>query len=196
MDKRNLILDTLEELLREQKGATCSVSDIAARAGIAKGGMYYYFSSKEDVFDALVDRIYAGIIDRCRDIAAEEGVDALEKLERLYRRYRSSIVSSDVDAYLHQASNAAIHQKSLATILESLSPLIRRIIEQGIEEGVFRCSYPQQLSDILLSVFCFLLDPGIFPWEPARQLSTLKALADLAEKGLDAPPGSLAFLYS
>ena len=43
MDKRTLILDTMQELFIEGKAGTASVSDIAKQAGIAKGGLYYYF---------------------------------------------------------------------------------------------------------------------------------------------------------
>ena len=65
MDKRTLILDTMQELFIEGKAGTASVSDIAKQAGIAKGGLYYYFKSKEEVMDALVERIYEDIIKNC-----------------------------------------------------------------------------------------------------------------------------------
>ena len=46
MEKKDLILDSMLELLAEKKGESCSVSEIAKKAGIAKGGMYYYFKKK------------------------------------------------------------------------------------------------------------------------------------------------------
>lgn len=193
MGKRDLILDTMQLLLTEQKGATCSVSDIAKRAGIAKGGMYYYFKSKEEVFDALVERTYNGIIDSCKDIVLGSEKSALQKLELLYKRYRSSIVSSELDTYLHQPQNAEIHQKSLAKILTSLSPLIAQIIEQGVKENLFQCDCPLEMSEIILSVFCFLLDPGIFHWTPEQIRRKLTLLANLIEKGLCTESGSMAF---
>ena len=62
MNKRELILDTMQELFKEGKAGTASVRDIAERAGIAKGGLYYYFKSKEEVMDALIEREYEDII--------------------------------------------------------------------------------------------------------------------------------------
>ena len=41
MSKRELILDALQELLYEGTAGTASVQDIATKAGIAKGGLYY-----------------------------------------------------------------------------------------------------------------------------------------------------------
>lgn len=193
MGKRDLILDTMQELLTEQKGACCSVSDIAKRAGIAKGGMYYYFKSKEEVFDALVERTYQGIIDECHEIAFCQGENAVEKLERLYKHYRNAFVSSDLDAYLHQPQNAQIHQKSLAKILTGFSPIIAHLIEQGCEENLFQCDCPLEISEIILSVFCFLLNPGIFRWTPTQVQRKLAVFAQLIEKGLAAEEGSLRF---
>lgn len=196
MDKKEIILDALRELFKEGKAGTASVSDIAKRAGIAKGGMYYYFRSKEEVLDALVAREYADIILSCNALVEQSNGNALQKLELLLDTYRGSYVDASLDEYLHMPQNAAIHQKSLAQILYSLSQIVSRIIEQGINEGVFSCEYPQEYAEILLSVFTFLLDPGIFSWTGEQYVMKLKALADLLEKGLHAPKGSFTFLYS
>ncbi|MCB6203532.1 TetR/AcrR family transcriptional regulator [Extibacter muris] len=194
MEKKDLILETMLELLSEKKGESCSVSDIAKKAGIAKGGMYYYFKSKEEVFDALVERTYQTIIDDCQKIASAAGKNAIEKLKHLYIHYRSSIISSDLDVYLHKPQNVGIHQKSLAKILTSLSPIVAQIIEQGNEEKVFHCTYPLELSETILSVFCFLLDSGIFTWTPEQIERKLTILVSILESELGVPKGCIDFL--
>ncbi len=195
MDKRQVILDALRELFKEGKAGTASVSDIAKKAGIAKGLMYYYFRSKEDVMDALVIREYEDIIVACNDIVEQSGASAIDKLALLVKSYRGSYVDESLDEYLHMPQNAAIHQKSLAQILVSLSKVVTRIVEQGIDEGTFTCRYPGGYAEIIMSVLTFLLDPGIFPWNEREYLFRLKALADMSEKWLGAPDGSFGFLY-
>jgi len=195
MDKKEIILDALRNLFKEGKAGTASVSDIAKKAGIAKGGMYYYFRSKEEVLDALVTREYEDIIKSCDALIDQSEENAIMKLALLLKSYRSSYVDASLDEYLHMPQNAAIHQKSLAKILSSLSQIISRIIKQGIEEGTFICDYPEEYSEIMMSVFTFLLDPGIFPWTGEQYAAKLKALADMSEKGLCAPKGSFDFLY-
>ena len=193
MEKKDLILDSMLELLAEKKGESCSVSEIAKKAGIAKGGMYYYFKSKEEVFDALVERTYQNIIDDCQNIASSSGENAIEKLKHLYIHYRSSNISSDLDAYLHKPQNAGIHQKSLAKILTSLSPIVAQIIEQGNEEKVFHCTYPLELSETIISVFCFLLDPGIFNWTPKQIERKLTVIVSMFECELGVTKGCIDF---
>ena len=194
-DKKGLILDTLRELFKEGKAGTASVSDIAARAGIAKGLIYYYFRSKEEIMDALVLREYEDVINACDDVVEQSGGNALEKLALLVKTYRGSYVDSSLDEYLHMPQNAAIHQKSLAQILSALSEIISRIIEQGISDGIFVCDYPREYAEIIMSVFTFLLDPGVFPWGSEQYVLKLKALADMLDKGLCADKGSFGFLY-
>lgn len=194
MDKKKIILDAMRELFKEGKAGTASVSDIAKKAGIAKGGMYYYFRSKEEVLDALVMREYADIIQACSELVGQSNGNAIQKLELLLKTYRSSYVDTSLDEYLHMPQNAAIHQKSLAQILSSLSQIVSHIIEQGIHEGIFSCEYPQEYSEILMSVFTFLLDPGIFAWTGEQYSMKLKALADMLEKGLGTFKGSFGFL--
>ncbi len=192
MDKKEVILDALRELFKEGKAGTASVSDIAKKAGIAKGLMYYYFRSKEEVMDALVFREYEGIIVACNELVEKSGLGAIDKLALLLKSYRGSYVDESLDEYLHMPQNAAIHQKSLAQILSSLSKVVTRIVEQGIAEGTFTCGW---YAEIIMSVLTFLLDPGIFPWNEEEYLVRLKALADMSEKWLGAPEGSFDFLY-
>jgi AcrR family transcriptional regulator len=193
-DKKEVILDTMRALFHEGKAGTASVSDIAKKAGIAKGLMYYYFRSKEEVMDALVLREYEDIIRTCDEAVERSDSNALMKLALLLKIYRGSYVDESLDEYLHMPQNAAIHQKSLAQILSALSKIISRIIAQGVEEGLFACEYPQAISEIIMSVFTFLLDPGIFPWSGEEYIVKLVALADMLEKGLGAPKGSFAFM--
>ncbi|AKA69033.1 TetR/AcrR family transcriptional regulator [Clostridium scatologenes] len=196
MDKKELILNAMMDLLAEEKGAACSVSDIAKKAGIGKGSIYYYFKSKEEIFDALVERVYNEIIDKCKVVIDTSKVNAIEKLSLLIQSYRSSMILYSIDEYLHQQNNAAIHQKSLAKILSSLSPIITDIIKQGIDERLFQCDRPEETAEIILSIYCFLFDPGIFSWTQEQVYNKTKALADLLERGLMAPEGSMQFLCS
>lgn len=194
MDKRNLILDAMLKLLENNKGAACSVSDIAKTANIGKGSIYYYFKSKEEIFDALVEREYNQIIEKCETLINQSQASAIQKLALLFQSYRNSIVSSSMDAYLHQQQNAAIHQKSLAKILSSLSPIVAGIIQQGVEEKLFHCDKPQETAEIILSVYCFLYDPGIFIWTQEQLKNKAFALAAFLENGLASAKGSFQFL--
>lgn len=195
MDKRKIIIKAMYQLLLEDKGASCSVSDIAKEAGIGKGSIYYYFKSKDEIFDAVVEHIYKEKIDQCKEAISNRQINAVEKLNLLFTIYGQYIIEPSIDSYLHQQQNAAIHQKSLAQILNLLSPIVADIFREGVTENLFRCESPQETAELFLSAFCFLLDPGIFKWSNKQIFKKMQALSDLFEKGLSASKGSFEFLY-
>lgn len=194
MDKRTRILNALASLIREGKGGTATVSDIARTAGIAKGGMYYYFRSKEDVLDALIDRKFDSLR-QITDTMRESQENVLDQLEGLFVAMRGTVMDPALHEYLHLPKNAALHQKSLSQILVSFFPIVAGILQKGREEGVFHCENPLAISQIVLCVVVFLFDPGLFTWSEAEKNAQLHELAVLLEKGLEAPKGSFDFLH-
>src|ERR1700753_1185863 len=53
---RESILDAADHLFYVKGFAETSFSDIAEKAGVPKGNFYYYFQSKDDLLEAVVDR--------------------------------------------------------------------------------------------------------------------------------------------
>lgn len=194
MGKRSLILNALEELIIEDKGAACSVSDIAKEAGIGKGSIYYYFKSKEEIMDALVERNYGRIIEKCKEEVEKSTLPALEKFKLLFACYYSSNTNNFIDHYLHETQNAYLHQKSLSKIHRDLTPILTSIVEEGIKEGSLTCPYPKEFSELILSELVFLFDPGLFQWTPDEIKNKLQALAEFAEILLGVEKGSFGFL--
>lgn len=194
MDKRERILKAMQTLIIDHKGVASSVSDIAKEAGIGKGSIYYYFTSKEEILDALVEKIYGEIIQKCEDEIQKVNAPAPLKMAYLFQNYTTASVNNTIDAYLHEPQNASIHQKSLAKILSSVASILSSIIIQGVEEKVFDCDYPQELAEIILSEFCFVFDPGIFTWTKEQMMKKLFALAQFMERSLLAPAHSFDFL--
>ncbi|MDO6720810.1 TetR/AcrR family transcriptional regulator [Psychrosphaera sp. 1_MG-2023] len=56
LDRTNSIIDAAEQLFKTNKGELPSASQIATAAGIAKGTVYIYFTSKEAIFLTLLER--------------------------------------------------------------------------------------------------------------------------------------------
>ena len=69
LSKQDKILDALQELLENSDIQKISVSDIAEKAGIGKGSIYYYFSSKNDIFGALIERSYQTALETAKELA-------------------------------------------------------------------------------------------------------------------------------
>lgn len=55
-DVKNKILDATESLLKEKNFNDLSLAQVASKAEISKGTLYYYYKSKNDIFFDLTDR--------------------------------------------------------------------------------------------------------------------------------------------
>ena len=55
--RRGDLLDAAEALLSEQGGRGLTLSAVAERAGVSKGGLLYHFPSKEALVQGLVGRV-------------------------------------------------------------------------------------------------------------------------------------------
>ena len=84
--RRDAILDVAEEVFVEQGFAAASMSEIAARLGGSKGTLYNYFKSKDELFEAYVQRRCVLNLERIYDMPAggERMEDALARVGRAY----------------------------------------------------------------------------------------------------------------
>lgn len=59
--KRQAVIDAAERIFLDQGYANASMDGIAAEAGVSKRTVYNHFASKQDLFQAVVARLYAGL---------------------------------------------------------------------------------------------------------------------------------------
>ena len=195
--RRREIMDIAREMFHSRGYDRVSVDDIMRKAGVSKGLFYYYFKSKEEILDAIVDAVLDDDVEEVRSLAESRELDALQKLRRLMRREpkdKGRDNEEDLLDYLHQPENSILHQKTLVRSVLRLSPLIASILEQGNAEGVFSVPYPKETAEFLLAATSFLYDPAIFGWSNEELKVRCEALADILAKTLGAPQGSFDFV--
>jgi AcrR family transcriptional regulator len=201
---RNQILEAAERLVYTRGYDQTSIQDILAELDISKGAFYHYYSSKQVLLQALIERMTRQVIQIILPVVQDEHLAAPEKLRLVFdtasrwKTDRKEVLLSLVNVW-YADENAILRQKAQATLLPIIAPLITDIIRQGIREGVFHNSFPEQISSILFSL---LLSFGenlialIVQANPSsdilRQLVTLSAShQDALERILGAEPGSL-----
>lgn len=195
--KSEKILDALQQLLEEKSIQHISVSEIAAKAGIGKGSIYYYFPSKDAIVDALIERSYEIPLDTAKNLSTQTGVSSLTRMAMMFQACRNSSA-----AFLKQdhASTASVqdlaflHQKYLNYLISELKPALTDIISQGIACGEICFDHPAALAEIALIVLAVKLDNSLVPSTQGETEETLRGLISLLEKGTGVPPGALEYL--
>ena len=197
--KYNRILDALQELLKNQKMQTISVSDIAQTAGIGKGSIYYYFPSKDAILDALVERNYEKPLRTAKDLADQTEISPFTRMAMIFQACRSSsseFLKSEERAGSDTQEKVFLRQKYVNHIITELKPVLAEIIRQGVETGDIHFSDPDGLAEIVLIVLAVKFDNSLVPSSKEDIERTINALILLLEKGTETPAGSLNFLRS
>ena len=89
-ERKNEILDVAERLFCSKGFDNTSTNDILNEIGIARGTLYYHFKSKEDILDAMIERLTNQIVAKAAIIALDDTIPVLERLTR-------TILSFNVD---------------------------------------------------------------------------------------------------
>ena len=196
--KYNLILDSLQKLLENRKLQTISVSEIAQTAGIGKGSIYYYFPSKDAIYEALIERNYEKPLETARNLAVQTDVSPFTRMAMLFQACRNSsaeFLRKESSSNLPSVQERAyVHQKYLTHLVQSLKPELTSIIRQGIERGEIHFDRPDALAEIVLIVLSVKLDNTLVPSSKEEIEGTIGGLVKLLEQGTGNPSGSLNFL--
>ncbi len=184
-------------LFMEKGYTTTMISDIVRRVNVAQGTFYYYFPTKEDALDAVLERILQEAVDRARRLVADGEQTVVQRLEALFRMLFSPRGSMEANSpYSAFLSDPAVHAKLEQVRLRLLGPVLRELLDAGVTSGEFKAlRFPPELSEIaLLGVTGFMA--GRRQWmreSPMAADATLEALAEFMERLLGLPDGSLDF---
>lgn len=142
--RRNELINAAEELILIHGYDQTSVSDIVKKVGVAQGTFYHYFKSKDDVINAIIDRIIIEIKDGVENVASKKDQNAIEKILEFFSFFNNlgQNWKKFVD-YFHEERNAHLHLKFEQRVPAIILPLLNRIIKQGVDEGLFNTKYPQ-----------------------------------------------------
>jgi AcrR family transcriptional regulator len=209
--RRNEILDAARRFVYTKGYEQMTIQDILDDLQISKGAFYHYFDSKGAVLNALVERMVTEeVLPLVLPLVQAPDLSAIEKLERYFDiSFRWKTAQMDFMLALLRVwladENAIVRQKMFSTSVKLVTPQLAEIIRQGVQEGVFTTTYPDQVSHAIIYILQGLGDTIIELFisneahlAPQRIESTVKAythaLNDAMERVLGAPTGSLRLI--
>ena len=198
-NKHDRILDALQTLLQTRSLQTISVSEIAQTAEIGKGSIYYYFPSKDSIFEALIERSYEEPLKTAKVLADQRDISPFTRMAMIFQACRNSssqFLQSQNRTAADAPEKAFLHQRYVSHIVSELKPVLAEIIRQGIRQGEIHFDRPEALAEIVLIVLTIKLDNSIVETSKDEVRDTIAGLITLLEKGTENPPGSLNFLMA
>jgi TetR/AcrR family transcriptional repressor of nem operon len=156
--RRNEILDVVQRLVYTKGYEQMTIQDILDDLHISKGAFYHYFDSKGSALEALVERmVVMEVIPLLMPIVQDPHLTALEKLNRYFdtairwKTAKKTFMLELLRVWLAD-ENAIVRQKLFTMSLKQVTPLLAEIIRQGIREGVFTTSYPDQVCHVIVYI--------------------------------------------
>lgn len=150
--------------------------DIAREAGLSKGGVYFHYRAKEQLFHDILEKLSKSLQERWSfDPVAEQPAD--RTLGRLVKAHLRTIQDQPNEVKLHNLLVAmAVQDPAFRQKLEEVTQIMRElyagVIERGIAEGVFTPGDPNSFAVSVLAYINGLaaftvLDPeGQLPVSP------------------------------
>ena len=193
-ERKNEILDAAAELFAAKGYDETSTGDILDRVGIARGTLYYHFKSKEDILDALIERINGTLIAGAKAAAEDRRLPVVERIVRAVMSLKvdagEATIGHEVLQQVHRPQNALMHQKMLQSLLDGVVPVLTGLVEEGNVQGIFHASYPRETVEMLVLYPATFFDDR-YPQTPEQLMNRVQAFIHSAERLLGAEEGSL-----
>lgn len=164
-----------------------SIDEIIEAAGIAKGTYYYYFASKEQTLEAVIDFMIDGEIARASAIMQMD-ISVPEKIVGIISSLRPEQNEAPIGEALNRPENIIMHEKVNRKLIDRVLPLLTEVVTQGIQEGIYSCSnVPERVKQVLY------LSRALFDEERFTE-ADIDVFIDTVERILYAKPGTMGFI--
>ena len=192
--KKDMILDAMQRLMNRSSAQSISVSDVAKEAGIGKGSIYYYFKSKEEIMDALVERTTAELFAAAKKVAADQTIPVYQRFVQTVLALRlDTSDGEDMMDFVHKPQNALMHQKMQTAVVTEITPVLASIVEDGIQQGIFQTDYPYETMEMaIVYATAAFDDQELVPQSEEIQLQRVSGFFYLLERMLGVEEGKLA----
>lgn len=155
-DRPQEIIEAALLVFAESGYAAARLDDVAQRAGVAKGTIYLYFESKEDLFKAVVRAVVVSHIERVQGIIETFEGSSEDLLKTVLRSIAQEFVNSEMR---HMARLMMVEGRKFPDITkfyfdEVISrgmANIRAIITRGVNSGEFRDTQITEFPQLIMS---------------------------------------------
>jgi len=152
-DRRKEIIDTAMALFIKKGYEKTTVEDITNAMEIAKGSFYYYFKTKQEVFEACISSLASDVIDSYRNILDNNEKPAIMRLiDYIEYNFELSERSKEKGTFdfVHSPTAELLHSKMLEQGKEKLMETFTQLIKSGVDDSNFQTMDPQFTAAALL----------------------------------------------
>ena len=177
------ILDGAQRLFLEKGYDHTTIQDIVDHLeGLSKGAVYHHFKSKEEIMDAVGDRMFSEN-NPFEKVRGRTDLNGLEKLREAIRVNQSDEERTNMTL---QSIPLTRNPKLLVEMVESnrrvLTPYYLELLEEGNKDGSLHTEYAREISELLPLLTSLWLLPSVFPATKEEMKHKFHFLGEMLEK--------------
>ncbi len=184
---RAVLLDVVDDLIRQRGAVDISMTDLAAAAGMSPSNLYRFFDNKEALLEAVAERFFAEKI-RIMVEVTESDLPVRDKMyEYFARRYLAMVEQFEAEPDLLK-SYLEIGEQNIEVVRgyvdlgdHYLSLIVAEAMEQGYFEGL---SIDETVSLINQMVQCYTNPESLFYIASKLKVEKLAQIIDAIFVGL------------
>lgn len=188
--RRGQLLNAAVKAFGEKGYHQTQVADIIAAAGVARGTFYLHFKSKREIFDCIMDDLFAQVRDEVRSLPREAVNEIPSQLMGNIQRVINLFLDRPVLAKLLFSASVGLDDEQderLRHFYQQLLELIRRGLKQGQEMGFVRNGDYNILAISLLGSLKEVLYQSILGTEPLNRSAIFQEIYRLVLHGVANP---------
>ena len=187
--RKKMLLKIAYDMFLTKGYDNTSVDEIIEKAQIAKGTYYYYFQSKEQMLEEVIDMMIKNEVKMAEQIIRTD-ISVPQKIVGILTSMKPTEEEQPIKNTLFQEENVLMHHKVRKKLIDTLTPLLSEVIKEGVNEGIFKCDNIPERVKMLLIISDGTFNEGTFT---ERDISVF---IDMTEKLLGAENQTMNFIYN
>jgi AcrR family transcriptional regulator len=154
------VLDAALDLFARNGFAATRMEDIAKAAGLSKAAIYLYFTSKDDVFKALIETRIVGLRTEIATAGSAMLDDPIAGLRHVVRLWAASNADGRMIAIPRIILSESARFPELTdyyhrVVITQMQAILHQLFEAGVAKGVFRSIEPKVAARALVAPMMF-----------------------------------------
>jgi len=182
----NEILDVADYLFFTKGYDATTINDITKKMGVAQGMLYYYFKSKEEILEKMLDRHADSLMTEIKTII-DLNSSPTEKISLTISNVLRKATYKDglLLNLLYDNQNLNLKVQLFRQLEVTLTPWLLKIIEDGLSRRVFHTKHAPTTVSYILVILEFLSEALYQKTAPDILAFRLQMAESLIEKALD-----------
>ncbi len=177
------ILDVSQRLFLEKGYDSTTIQDIVDKlGGLTKGAVYHHFKSKEEIMDAVGDRMFFEN-NPFEAVRKRTDLNGLQKLREAIRLNQSDSARTSMTV---QSIPITRNPRVLVGMIDAnrriLTPYFLELINEGNADGSIQTNYASEIAELLPLLTSLWLLPNVFPATKEEMKRKFLFLGDMLDK--------------